>query len=129
MGNEPAESLLVTMRALVADLQGDGVPGCDVLGTARVGLVTVAVHEGRGPEARRLRDWLLTEVVPPVAPAPSVFGHYLDLASPRWVVFLNLWHHIAEAWPDDDDDGVLTLLCRALDTIEGERLVATLEAD
>lgn len=124
---QPDDALLRLARALLAYLRAEGVPDPDVMGAARAGLVIAAVREGRGAEARRLRAWLAE--VPPADPATCAtpFARYVSWAGPRWAVFVVLWRRIAEARPSSDDD-VLTLLCRALDRVEGERLVAALEA-
>lgn len=122
-----AERATSRMRALLACLHDAGVPEADVTGAARAGLVVVALQEGTGRAVVEFKTWLSR--IPPAPTAPdATLARYLRLARPHSIYFRVIWREAAEARPEAGDDEVFGTLWGALDSVEGERMLATLEA-
>ncbi|MBI2526592.1 MAG: hypothetical protein HYY95_07925 [Candidatus Rokubacteria bacterium] len=122
------DQLATTVRALLRFLRDDGVPAADLVGVVRAGILLVAIREGVGGGVEALRAWLMTCAPAPGVPACPDLTRYLKAADARWPYLVVLWRQAADARPTASADAVFAALWAAVDSVEGARMVATLEA-
>lgn len=115
------ERLASRMRALLACLADDCVSAADLIGVARAGLILAVLTEGRSPEVHVFRD-RLRSARPVSTDVDTLVARYIRRASPLSSYFVVIWR---EADVGDDHE-TFERLWATLDTLEGERLAASL---